>query len=939
MAKSYTSTSISVAWENSPDTPITSNNLSQGTNFIASYRNANSLNTSHVEGQILFPNPADTKTLLLKRDTVIQIINSSVDAYSIPVVPKNSHTRIFSVGEDDIVISPAETDETNPGKAYWGNTNLTWYVYFCDKNDGVIFTKTSDSNSYPGGAQLLVSTRSDFPLGDVPDNLGRRYSVGDSRCIGGFSSDALGNVIPASIWDISGKINRIYTKEIRYVDPFAPINRLFQVNDLDTSIPTTFNNTVILKDATLSSTLSVTGAATLSSITATGTLTQNGLSNLIGNTAITGTLQVSQNISAAANLSVVNITGANITLSGNVSANNISATGLTTLAATSITGQLSHLGNASIGSIAGTVSIAGTMGFTGNLDLNGDITIHDGTKTNLHINRDTDVIDIYSVQTNHTGVFNVIGNLTASGTNFNFTAAQKIISNAQWEHTGTFKGYGAATFYDGGSPTFQTMASGITGFVSPTFLLPTGGSFQVNDHTGLNVFGFTDDANNSMIVNRKLLVNGNGTSITGDTSIIGNLTVVGNIVGGISGGSTTATKLLTARNIALAGDASGMAAFDGSAPIAIPVVINPNISSLNNYVLKSDYNTYGDGRYAQLTNSYITILTAGGYYTKTDLNNDVLSSLYYNQFTADGRFAPLSHTQAATTITYSGSTVQTALDTMNANGALLNASNNFSGISNTFFNVDATSLVVGNITMSGSIIDSTSGVTLGIGAAGVSVDGNLLATVGGNVASSTVSARVANSLNLGTIAGSGILGGNITYDGSNAITANLSIDYSITAQKVHTHNYADITLGSVPFAVLPVAGTGVATTIALSDHNHTGIYEPVIGAKKTAFNVDFGGTGSAITASRSDHTQAFSTITGQAVIGQLPAGTSGSQVAFGNHSHTGVYAPAGSAYTKTELQAIIAALIAKINGMTSTDSINGPNQPITDIDATGLPYQ
>jgi len=54
-------------------------------------------------------------------------------------------------------------------------------------------------------------------------------------------------------------------------------------------------------------------------------------------------------------------------------------------------------------------------------------------------------------------------------------------------------------------------------------------------------------------------------------------------------------------------------------------------------------------------------------------------------------------------------------------------------------------------------------------------------------------------------------------------------------------------------------GTGAATTVARSDHNHSGVYEPVF-TKNTAFNKDFG--------------------------------TGSGQVAEGDHLHTGVYQPA-----------------------------------------------
>ena len=72
--------------------------------------------------------------------------------------------------------------------------------------------------------------------------------------------------------------------------------------------------------------------------------------------------------------------------------------------------------------------------------------------------------------------------------------------------------------------------------------------------------------------------------------------------------------------------------------------------------------------------------------------------------------------------------------------------------------------------------------------------------------------------------------------------------------------------GSSPWRSLPFSTYTVAeidTFLGLKSpvgHLHTGTYEPVI-TRKSAFNVDFAGTGSASTVSRSDHTHTTSSIT------------------------------------------------------------------------------
>jgi hypothetical protein len=88
------------------------------------------------------------------------------------------------------------------------------------------------------------------------------------------------------------------------------------------------------------------------------------------------------------------------------------------------------------------------------------------------------------------------------------------------------------------------------------------------------------------------------------------------------------------------------------------------------------------------------------------------------------------------------------------------------------------------------------------------------------------------------------------------------------------------------------AGSGAATTVSRSDHNHTGTYEPAF-SKGSAFNKNFSGSGSATTVSRSDHNHtgtyepAFSK---NSAFNKSFAGTgSATTVSRSNHDHFGVY--------------------------------------------------
>ena len=57
------------------------------------------------------------------------------------------------------------------------------------------------------------------------------------------------------------------------------------------------------------------------------------------------------------------------------------------------------------------------------------------------------------------------------------------------------------------------------------------------------------------------------------------------------------------------------------------------------------------------------------------------------------------------------------------------------------------------------------------------------------------------------------------------------------APSAHTHSASDITSGTLTIARIPTGPTG--TTVALGNHLHTGVYEPVF-TKNTAFNKAFG---------------------------------------------------------------------------------------------------
>ena len=142
MSKYSSVASITTLWENNPDTPITAANLSRLQDLTTSYLNTDDESFGiHAEGSILYPHPLDQKFIVLKRGTIIQIVNESTDMMGEPIIPKNSMYRVFDVGLEDIILTYADTDETQLNKTTWGTGNNEWFVFLCDKDDSVIYSK------------------------------------------------------------------------------------------------------------------------------------------------------------------------------------------------------------------------------------------------------------------------------------------------------------------------------------------------------------------------------------------------------------------------------------------------------------------------------------------------------------------------------------------------------------------------------------------------------------------------------------------------------------------------------------------------------------------------------------------------------------------------------------------------------------------------------
>lgn len=304
---------IKTIWENNPDSPITSANLSKAIDYVASYSDFDDGYNGH--GSLLIRDPLDPFRLILKRGTIISIVNEAQDPPGSGnyVVPINEQYRVFDLGLEDIWLTVEDRDDDlSVPTGQWGE-NREWFVYICDKDDNSL-TK-SGPGDYGGGAQILISRSRNFPTGTVPGRPTNSYSIGDTRKIGGFKTNSSGQIITESVWDISGKAQVVKAKEYYVIDENSDdvedaygrhLYRKIRLTDLDSSLG---SNNIFNSDVTIEGNFHVKPDSVSSD-----RFVVNVDSNYI---ATKGTLQF-QNLGGTRNLFVLDTSSEVTTIVGNV---------------------------------------------------------------------------------------------------------------------------------------------------------------------------------------------------------------------------------------------------------------------------------------------------------------------------------------------------------------------------------------------------------------------------------------------------------------------------------------------------------------------------------------------------------------------------------------------------------------------------------------------
>ncbi|MCL4392694.1 hypothetical protein M1145_00930, partial [Patescibacteria group bacterium] len=275
----------------------------------------------------------------------------------------------------------------------------------------------------------------------------------------------------------------------------------------------------IYADSILASGGTLQGNLTVSGITNTGTLQNNGDEILNGNIDISGTTVIGKTLGVSGDTNI----NANLTVTGTTTTNGITNTG-----------NISVSGN---GTFGGNISATGSGSFSGNLTVQG---INANTISgNTTLNNDLSVkgSEIVSGNINISGITNTGGIVNASGTNISDNGSLTVAQNTSLSTLSTSNLASLNSLSVANSTNLGGTLS-VTGASSFASTINVAGITTTNDITNTG----------TLSNNGNISVSGNGTfggnvSVTGSGSFSGNLTVQGINANTISGNTTLNNNL------------------------------------------------------------------------------------------------------------------------------------------------------------------------------------------------------------------------------------------------------------------------------------------------------------------------------------------------------------------------------------------------------------
>jgi len=956
MPKSNSVSSIRTLWENNPDTPISSANLSRLQDITASYLNTDGKEPEfsglHVEGSILFASPSNPSHLIIKRGTILQIINEAINSEGDPIIPKNSQYRLFDIGLEDIILTWSDTDDTNIDKTSWGSGTNEWFVYICDKDDSVIYNKAS-TDAYGGGAQILISLNGDYPGGQVPGRPLSFYSSGDTRLMGGFKTSG-DTILSDTIWDMASKFNKVKAKVYYILDEYKTGGveyRQIQLKDLNTNTDNILNNNLTVVGSLTSQNINAQNID-VKNINSTGIINQIGEVGITGDTTVVGKLtstglQVNSSSLLVGTVEVdstFTVKGTNTTLSINPQTQTMVANGAMTHSGSytlsgdaAINGNLTQTGNANIGSQGKNIIITGSSTINGSVEIDGDLSlVSSGGVKILDVIQDAQQLIFSGLDFTVNSPLNINGglNINVGSKNISFNSTQDINSSTgtgtyAWTHLGNFKVSGGGrtfTVQENDANKILTInttseAIDIDGIVS--IIVPNSKTLTIKDHLDSTIFGVNNSSEQTVAINRLLRISqasaGNALDVLGSANISGNLNVGGtlyaNISGQVTGGASSWTNPVTLRFIGTDITNSGSAVtFNGDEGI-----IDVNLQVVN------DSHTHDTQYYSKTT------IAAGG-----------ANIPWANLSSVPVEFLPEIHGNERHTSTYLvGTDVNfNLLTTNNLVTQITNTNNGFSSELARSDHLHDNRYLLKNITNGTDIVftDTSSLMASNVGGAINTLWGNVktqYAKLNTTAAFTILTTTQVNSTTA-TI-------GTITSNRINTLTGNFQSDLVTPAGVVYSDGLGGttyqlwVTTAGIPRLnnsfVVTSAQAGVADKAKQFDVPQTltvsglGISGSVSGA---IGNSTYGSVGIDLTLDKTWITNNIAIGSGlqhSANLLSIDFGTTATTVAAGNHTH-GAYALTSDTYTKTEVQGFIQAAminVVKAFGIPDSESLGSPN--------------